>query len=641
MSLKKCLAVASLWLFATIGVFGSERFQKPNILLIVADDVGFSDLACYGGEIETPHLDQLASEGLRFSEFHVNPMCVVTRTSLLTGHTHSQSDKYRRSLPIAQLMQNVGYATSILGKWHQPGHPLDSGFESFYGFLGGAIDSWTGMSRGKPAIQSNKQNPKVVPKGWYSSDAFTDEAIRQMDSARSQSQPFFTYLAFNAPHSPLQAPRENVEKYYKRYLKGWESLRQQRFQRMQAMGLIDERYLLSEPEGEVRRWNELPKSIQKQESRRMAAYAGMLDRLDWNVGRLLKYLHENDLERNTLVIFIADNGGDYSNGDIRTYDEQFPWKPGSKPFVSNGWAYLKNTPFRWYKSSAQEGGVSVPMIIRWPKELKKQAGEIRNQRLHVTDLYPTFLELGGGKYPSEFKGRKLEPLYGKSILPLFRNPSLKDYAIHDEMFWSFNQTGKGLVKGDWKISSMSDGPWKLYNIKTDPAESKDLVEKFPNVLRRMSKRWFDFAKHHTKMPKSWRSPLKSYQEGWGFHRIRMVMPSYIRATPRSSSVNVPLDTDLTFHFSKPIIFSNSTGKNIRLYEANNIQKAIWQFDPKPGHPEEGKTMITFEDLPRLKPSTTYFVLADRGWITLGGQPALQLNDGAYWYRFRTEEQERR
>ena len=611
--------------------------ERPNVVLIVADDVGFSDLGCFGGEIDTPNLDRLASDGIRFSEFHVNPMCVVTRTSLMTGHEHSQSDNYRRSLPIARLMRDTGYATSLSGKWHQPGNPLDAGFDSFYGFLGGAIDSWTGFERGKPAIQTNRQQPKPVAKGWYSSDAFTDDAIEQIDTAKNQGKPFFAYLAFNAPHSPLHAPREHVEKYDERYLAGWESLRKKRFERMKAMGLIDNRYVMSQPEAEVRRWDELPVSIQIQESRRMAAYAGMLDRLDWNVGRLLEHLRMQKLEDNTLVIFMADNGGAYSNGDIRTYDQQIPWKAGTNPFASNGWSYLKNTPFRWYKSCAQEGGVSVPLIVRWPRHLSQHAGDIRKQRLHVTDLYPTFLELAGTTYPNADGDRSLEPLYGKSLMPLLHDPTLPDRAIHDEIFWCFNQTGKGLVKGDWKISSISDGPWRLYNVTEDPAESKDLAAEIPNVVASMSHSWFQFAKDRTSMPRYWRLPLKDYQEGWGFHRMRMAMPGYDHAAPPSSALNVGCDTDLTFRFSAPISFANSADKTLRLYEASDIRTIVWQTDPEPGHPAEGTKEISFDDLPKLKPNTTYFALSDAGWIIVGNKPAAGFNDGAYWYRFRTGE----
>ncbi|MDF7822600.1 sulfatase-like hydrolase/transferase [Pontiellaceae bacterium B12227] len=609
--------------------------SPPNILMIVADDLGWSDLGCYGGEIDTPQLDNLARQGVRFTEFHVNPMCVVTRTSLMSGHTHSQSDGYRCSLPIAKLMKKAGYATSITGKWHQPGNPLDAGFDSFYGFLQGQIDSWTGWQRGKPTIQRNKEKPKNVPEGWYSTDAFTDEAIAQIDAARAADKPFFTYLALNAPHSPLHAPRETVEKYYDRYSAGWDVLRQKRFDRQKKMGLVDKRYVLTEADGEVRRWDELTPEFQSLESRRVSAYAAMVDHVDQNVGRLLRHLEKTGVADNTLVIFFSDNGGDYGNGNIRTDHLPVPWEPGSNPYASTGWAYLKCTPFRWYKSSAQEGGVSVPFIVRWPKQLAGKPGSIQRQRLHVTDLYPTFLEIAGVDYPEKDGKRKLEPLFGNSMLPLFRNPALPEYAIHDEIFWAFNFTGKGLVKGDWKISSISDGPWKLYNIKKDPAESKNLAAKMPEMLQAMEKRWFDFAENNTSMSPDWRRPVSDQDEGWGFHRIRMAMPSYEFGEPNGSAIDVPCDTDLSFTFSESISFSKSKGKTIRLYAVSDPHTPVWQADPQPGHPAEGKKTVVFDDLPKLVPNTTYFVLTDPGWITLGGKPAGALNDGAFWYRFRT------
>lgn len=616
----------------------AQGARLPNILLIVADDLGYSDLGCYGGEIDTPNLDTLAKEGVRFAEFHVNPMCVVTRTSLMTGHTHSQSDNYRRSLPIAKLMRQAGYATSITGKWHQPGNPLDAGFDSFYGFLQGQIDSWTGWQRGKPTIQRDREQPKDVPEGWYSTDAFTDNAIAQMNAAQKEGKPFFTYLAYNAPHSPLLAPKENVVKYYGRYRDGWDVLRQKRFERMKAMGLLDARYKMTQADAEVRRWDELTPEFRALESRRMAAYAGMVDKLDENVGRLLKYLRDKKLDENTLVIFMSDNGGDYGNGNIATDAQAIPWKPGgggTTPYASTGWAYLKCTPFRWYKSSAQEGGVSVPFIVRWPEHLASRPGGILKQRLHVTDLYPTFLEIAGVGYPQKDGDRKLAPLYGHSMLPLFNDPALPDHAIHDEIFWAFNFTGKGLVKGDWKIASISDGPWQLYNVKKDPAESTNLAARMPEMVQALDKRWFDFAENHTAMSADWREPIKTYQEGWGFHRIRMAMPAYLYAEPHEAQTGVPLDTHLAFRFSKPISFAHSTGKTIRLYAVSDPHTPVWQADPEPGDPAEGKKTIVFDDLPNLKPNTTYFALTDPGWITLGGKPAGSLNDGAYWYRFRT------
>ncbi|MEA2068115.1 MAG: Ig-like domain-containing protein, partial [Verrucomicrobiota bacterium] len=221
------------------------------------------------------------------------------------------------------------------------------------------------------------------------------------------------------------------------------------------------------------------------------------------------------------------------------------------------------------------------------------------------------------------------------MLSLLNDPSLPELAVHNEMFWAFNSTGKGLAKGDWKISSISDGPWRLYNIKKDPCTVNNLAGEMPEKLQALSDRWFAFANEHTKMAPNWKQPLRDVQEGWGFHRIRMVMPAYESAVPHMAQTDVPCDTDLTFNFSKPISFEKSHGKSIRLYAVGDIDNAVWQADPEPGHFSEGKRSIIFDDLPRLAPETTYFVLADPGWISLGGKPAGTLNDGAYWYRFRT------
>lgn len=631
--MKKIITV-----LVVLTMFSAQAAERPNILLIVVDDMGWSDPGCFGGEIDTPNMDKLAAGGIRFSNYHVNPMCVVTRTSLMSGHTHSQSDEYRRSLPIAELMRRAGYATSISGKWHQPGNPLDAGFESFYGFLHGAINCWTGYDEGAtgPQIQRDREEPGEVPDGWYSTDAFTDEAITRIDSAVESGKPFFTYLAYNAPHTPLHGYKEDVEKYYGRFDEGWETLRKKRFARQRAMGLIDERFVETPPNGEVRRWDEMDSAMQKVEAWRMATYAGMLDRVDQNIGRVLRHLHKKGLEKNTLVIFFSDNGGAYSNGDIATYRKQLPWKKNTLPYCSNGWSYLRNTPWRWYKSSAEQGGVMSPLIVRWPKGLKGKPGSIQKQRLHVTDLYPTFLELAGAEYPETDGDRKLEPLYGKSMLPAFQNPQLPERAVHDEIFWAFNTTGKGLLKGNWKISSISDGPWRLYNVKKDPCTSLDLAATMPEKLQEMSDAWFAFANDHTSMDASWKQPLKDYQEGWGYHRIRMVLPAYESAKPHMAEENVPTDTDLTFNFSAPISFAKSKGKRIRLYAVGEPERVVWEKDPEPGHAAEGKRSITF-DLPKLKPQTTYYLLADAGWITMGDKQAGPLNDGAFWYRFRTDE----
>jgi arylsulfatase A-like enzyme len=347
--LSRIVCVTSTLFVVVVGHFRVQAVgadERPNIVVILADDMGYSDLGCYGSKIETPNLDRLAAQGTRLSNFRVNPMCVVTRTSLLTGHEHSQFANYRGSLPLSQALSAAGYQTSLSGKWHQPAHPLDHGFEHFYGFLGGAINNFTGSG----AIVRQRR-PEQVRADWFATDAFTTHAIESIDTAIKAGQPFFAYLAFNAPHTPLNVPRNLVEKYKGRFDAGWDVLRKQRFLRLRESGLIDGHYHDSPPHADVQNWDELTAAVRENEALRMQAYAGVIDNLDTNVGRLLAFLEERKVAKNTIVVFFSDNGGDYGNGNIATNLSVLPWDRNAAPFMSNGWAYLKCTPFRYYWST--------------------------------------------------------------------------------------------------------------------------------------------------------------------------------------------------------------------------------------------------------------------------------------------------
>lgn len=610
---------------------------RPNIVLVMADDLGFSDLGCYGGEIDTPHIDRLAQEGIRFSNFHVNSMCVVTRTSLLSGHTHYQSDGYRHSLPIAERMRRAGYRTSVSGKWHQPGHPLDAGFDHFYGFLKGQINSWTGVGYGQDSIQTDRENPRSVPAGWYAGDAFTEHAIRQIDKALAADKPFFSFVAYNAPHTPLHAPRENVEKYPPHYRAGWHALRKKRCERLKSLGLIDGRYHQVEPGAEVRRWDELRPEDREIEANRMAAYAGMVDRLDENVGRLIGHLREKGVLDHTLVLFLSDNGGDYGNGHIQTYADQVPWEKNTTPHVSNGWGWLKNTPFNWYKHS-EGGGVRSPLILRWPEGIPHTPGTILPHRLHITDLYPTFLELAGAEYPAQHGSRELKRLYGRSMVPLFSTASLDGYAIRDEIFWYYGDGvgQRALLKGDWKLMSLNDGPWMLFNVETDPGESRNMAALNPRKVQALSDRWYQFAREEAQLPPVGLKPLRSEQEGWGYHRVARMLPGLQGLTPHQAETGVARNTDLVLEFDRPVSFAGTKGKTLRLYAVGDPVHPLWQVDPEPDSEWQGKTRVVFDNLPLLKPDTSYFLLADAGWMLIDARKAGPLNDGAYWWRFRTK-----
>jgi len=636
-----CLALSAVsLLMLSCSPAPENKPQAPNILLIIADDLGYSDLGSYGGEIDTPNIDELAKNGLRFTNFNVNPMCEVTRASILTGHTPNQSVNFEHSIPIAQLMKQKGYRTFLSGKWHQPATPMDAGFEDFYGFLIGQIDSWTGIERGQAQIQSGYNAPLSVPDNWYATDAFTNYAIEAIDKAIDKQQPFFGFLSYNAPHSPLHAPKKNVQKYPQRYQAGWDKLRQARFDRMLGLGIIDSSYVLSEPGAEVRPWNEIDPQSQTIEANRMAAYAGMVDRLDENVGKVIAHLQKTQQLDNTLIVFISDNGADYSNGNIANYDKQIPWEKHTRPHASNGWAMLKSTPFRFYKHSTYKGGVASPMIVHWPKQLESRSGDILKTKLHVSDLYPTFLSIANIDYPIGVSTKPLKPLYGHSFAevfaPTFEDNAQTQSAFRDEIFWSYRDISRGYEKDDWKISSIYDGPWTLFNTKDDPAEHTNLAAQFPEKVTQLNNLWFAFANAETDIPKEYKLPIHNSPIGWGYHRLKRVMPNLVSTYPLMSQTHVPINTSLQMTFSAPLDFSKSAGKTIALYEVSNIHTPIWKKTLTSQDEWQGQTHVEFSDIPLLRANTTYFVLADRGWATSGKSALGPINDGAYWWRFKTK-----
>lgn len=601
--------------------------KRPNILIILADDMGYSDLGCYGSEIETPQLDQLASEGIRLTNFRVNPMCTVTRTSLLTGHTYSQSDHYKRSLPLPKALREKGYMSSISGKWHQPNHPMDHGFDHFYGFLEGQINNFTGSNR---IMRQRKKEP--VPKGWFATDDFTTHTIQSIDKAMAADKPFFAYLSFNAPHTPLHVAKDLVDKYKGRFDTGWHALRQQRFKKLKQLGLIDDSYVLNPTAADVRKWRELPEKQRKLEAFRMQTYAAVVDNLDQNVGRVLSHLKDKGLDENTIVIFLSDNGGDYSNGNIRTDHLQPPWEPNTLPYMSNGWAALKCTPFRFYKTSCYEGALRVPFIMRWPKSLGHENGTILKHQTHVTDLYPTLLELAGTSYtPAEDQA----PLHGKSLVPLLKT---KDYPLEKNLhpvFWALEDTTRGYLDYPWKIVSTSEGPWQLFNLAKHPTEQRNLKNQHPDQVIRLAKAWRNFAENETPMPPLWKGQLTNKQHGFGMHRLRKIW-GLRDSSPAVSASNVGVQPDISFTFDRPLNFKNTKGKTLRLYRVQEPNKPVWKFDPEPDHPAQGKKTIVFDNIPTLLPNSTYFMETDIGWARSGPRVLHRLNDGAYWFRFRTK-----
>lgn len=621
-----------LLIFACFAVLPLYAKPRPDIVLIMADDLGYADLGCYGGEIETPNLDSLASQGVRFTHFRVEPMCVVTRIALLAGRPFNggADDAYTRTTPFPKQLKAAGYDTHMTGKWHA-GKPDPRGedlFTNFYGFMGGMTDSYAGG----PDWFQNQQRITEFPQGWYATNAITNYAIDFMKTSHAKGKPTFTFVSYNAPHHPCQAPKDTVEKYKPVYLAGYEKIRNKRIERQREIGLINEVGKPAAHGNEARRWDELPKERQRIEADRMAAYAATIDEIDQNVGRLIAYLKQTDRLDNTLILFLSDNGGDYNNGGRLIDAKQIPWLPGHNPTSSNAWAWVKNTPFRSYKHASYEGALASPLIAHWPEGLAVEPGSLIREPAHVTDLYPTFLQLAAADYSNRDGDKKLLPLTGSSLLPLLQ---AKPETRRDLGQFSWYNHSRAWTQDGWKAVRLYDGPWQLYNLTEDRGETNDLAKTHPDKLLAMIKQWRSMADPEAiqAMP----APgTQVTQRGWGWHRLQMICGNQLLdLKPNNSDTAEAINTKLEILFAQPIDFSMSKGKSIRLFEVADESKPIWQLSPDASHPAQGKKRVLFKTVPKLKPDTAYFVEWDAGWASVGGKPLGPLNDGAYWWRFRT------
>lgn len=470
----------------------SAAESRPNIIIIVCDDMGFSDLGCYGSEIDTPNLDRLAANGLRFTDFHNNAKCSETRASLMTGLWHQQSKNLKNPghVTIAEVMRDAGYSTLMSGKWHLAGTPPDRGFDRYFGFLSGAINFFTGedWGSGKNLMRLDRKefNP---PDDFYSTDAFTDYAIDFLDEARQKDRPYFLYLAHNAPHFPLHAPQKEIDKYSGRYKIGWDKIREQRYARMKQLGVIDDTWRFSDRDPKVEPWSKMtPAQVDFLEPM-MAVYAAMVDRLDQNIGRLMENLKKNDELDNTLIVFFSDNGA-------------CPYERVKSPGVAPGpkesniaygarWANMCNTPMRLYKQYAHEGGTLTPMIAHWPAGIKTP-GQFCDYTSHLVDLMPTAIELAGGKYPKKRDGQEIQPMEGVSLVSVLKGETPK--AKRDTpIFWEF--AGNHAVRdGDWKLVAERSKDWELYHLSVDRTETQNLVNDHPDRVKKMAKMYDDWAK---------------------------------------------------------------------------------------------------------------------------------------------------
>ncbi len=501
-----------------LGVIGlssqevSARAKSPNIVLILADDMGYSDIGCFGSEILTPNLDKLAQNGVRFSQFYNASRCCPTRASLLTGLYQHQAGigdmvgnqgvpSYQgylntKCVTLAEALKLNGYNTYMSGKWHVGNRPetlpLKRGFDHYFGLIDGA-----GSYFERIAYRKNQQAPRWMledadfnppAKGFYMTNAITDYALNFLGDETRKQEPFFLYLAYTAPHWPLHALPEDIAKYRGKYLRGWDVLRAERYDKMQKLGLIEPSTRLSERDANVPAWETLSPEDHKMWDLRMAVYAAMIDRLDQNVGRVVARLEKMGELNNTIIIFLADNGGCHeavkNKGTYITTTGE-TGNPDSFDSYEYPWANVSNTPFRMHKHWVHEGGISTPFIAHYPGVIK--AGQLVNQPGHIIDLMPTLLDFAGGTYPANFNGENIVPMEGVSLKDVLTGRKLKR---DQPLFWE-HEGNRAMRQGDWKLVSQYDNQakkfkdWELYNMTTDRSELKDLSNEKTELKNRM------------------------------------------------------------------------------------------------------------------------------------------------------------
>jgi arylsulfatase len=512
--------------------------ERPNILLILADDLGYSDLGCYGGEIATPHLDALAKGGLRFRQFYNGTRCCPSRASLLTGlyphqagvggmNNQTAAAGYKgypqpNTVTIAEVLKAAGYHTSMVGKWHlsagpKTPRPTDRGFDEFYGMIGG-FNSFFQEDPFYTRLPAGRTRREYGKDRFYSTDAFGDYALDFLAEARKRKKPFFQYLAFNAPHFPLHAKAEDIAKYADTYAKGWDKLREERLAKQIEIGLFPKGTKLTPRSGYTTRqdflrgganpaWDSLDADRRADLARRMAVYAAMVTCMDRNIGRVVDDLRAHGELDNTLILFLSDNGAcaewdpfgfDENSGpkNILHKGEQLAAMGGPRTYHSygSGWANAGNTPFRLYKHYCHDGGIRTPLIAHWPNGIAAK-GEYRDQPGHLIDVMATGVEVGRAEYPAKFRGNAITPMEGTSLTPAFAGKPLD----RDLLAWE-HERNRAVRVGKWKLVARAGAEWELYDIEADPVEMSDLAAKMPEKVKELAAKWEAWAKRCNVLP---------------------------------------------------------------------------------------------------------------------------------------------
>ncbi|HBL74801.1 MAG TPA: arylsulfatase [Prolixibacteraceae bacterium] len=514
--------------------------EKPNIIIILADDLGWSNIGCFGGIIETPNLDRLAATGVRFNQFYSAARCCPSRATLLTGLSPHESGighmTFKRTgnkpsviagrleLPYAyrgwlgeavptlpEMLKTAGYSTYMSGKWHLGNSnpdtwPKQRGFDYFYGFLEGTSDYF------KPN-DLHRDNQLIEPEGkrYYTTDAFTNEAVQYLKEheAKKDKEPFFLYLAYNAPHFPMQVMPEDFQKYRGRFREGWDVLREKIISRQKEMGLIPENTALApRPEasnrlgskgGLVPAWDSLSSTQQDSLDAIMATFAGMVDRVDQNVGKLIAYLQKTDELDNTLIFFFSDNGAEAESpvfGDFKI-ENLGQYGKGGKNY-GRAWATFSNTPFREYKHFVHQGGIQTPLIIHWPSGIKTDLqNKIVSQYGFLPDIVETCLDVASATRPSTKNGQPVPVSDGRSLKGALQG---KDAPIHTQPICCEHEGNCMVRDGQWKLVRFYSGPWELYNVETDRSEANNMAEKHPEIVQQLSNAFDQWATRVGSLP---------------------------------------------------------------------------------------------------------------------------------------------
>lgn len=536
---RKAAWAALVCMLGTISLSMAE--ERPNVILVMVDDMGYSDIGCYGGEIQTPNLDKLAQNGLRFRQFYNTGKCHSSRVTLLSGlHSYQagnagpdgtvklHSHDVARGVSIAEVLREAGYYTAVSGKWHITPEPNEFGFDRFFGFLPGYIHDYFDSNK----LQLDGESYTGEPA--YITDLITDYGIEFIEEAQEKRKPFFLYLPYNAPHYPLQAPQEQIDKYRRKYSSGWTAVRAARIEKMKKLGLVGADWVPADPEeARLRDWNALSDADRDYQDYIMATYAGMVDRIDQNIGRIVRKLNATDALDNTLILFFSDNGACEATmlRERELFERTIPATQGNS-FITQGadWAFVTNTPYRFFKTHMHEGGIISPCIAHWPAGTAKPGNIDQQNVFHLMDIMPTVVDLCGARYPKTFEGRRIEPMNGISMAPAFAGKMAEREGGIYQMFGH----NRAYRLGDWKLVSKGLSRWELYDLAEDPTEQNDLAAKYPEKVEQLKAMWWKVATEDERLPAQVNQPCRPNPAG----NKRFMMRQGNQRVPAYEGVNL-------------------------------------------------------------------------------------------------------